>query len=82
MARRKSSGSTSESTANVGFEAKLWQTADKLRNNMDAAERQGDRRRLRRETCPLSLFMLQLSRIGNGASKNIGMEVQFGYHKK
>ncbi len=25
-------------TANVGFEAKLWQTADALRNNMDAAE--------------------------------------------
>jgi type I restriction enzyme M protein len=23
---------------NVGFEAKLWQTADALRNNMDAAE--------------------------------------------
>ena len=26
------------STANVGFEEKLWQAADKLRNNMDAAE--------------------------------------------
>ena len=24
--------------ANLGFEAKLWLTADKLRNNMDAAE--------------------------------------------
>jgi len=24
--------------ANLGFEQKLWQTADKLRNNMDAAE--------------------------------------------
>src|SRR5208283_3800006 len=24
--------------ANLGFEAKLWTTADKLRNNMDAAE--------------------------------------------
>ena len=24
--------------ANVGFEAKLWQAADALRNNMDAAE--------------------------------------------
>ncbi len=24
--------------ANLGFEKKLWQTADKLRNNMDAAE--------------------------------------------
>ena len=24
--------------ANLGFEAKLWQAADKLRNNMDAAE--------------------------------------------
>jgi type I restriction enzyme M protein len=26
------------SAANLGFEAKLWLTADKLRNNMDAAE--------------------------------------------
>ena len=29
---------TNGSTANVGFEEKLWQAADKLRNNMDAAE--------------------------------------------
>jgi type I restriction enzyme M protein len=27
-----------ESSANLGFEAKLWLAADKLRNNMDAAE--------------------------------------------
>src|SRR5688572_8238326 len=27
-----------DTTANLGFEAKLWQTADALRNNMDAAE--------------------------------------------
>ncbi len=27
-----------QSTANIGFEAKLWLAADKLRNNMDAAE--------------------------------------------
>jgi type I restriction enzyme M protein len=27
------------SGAMLGFEAKLWQAADKLRNNMDAAER-------------------------------------------
>lgn len=26
------------SGANLGFEQKLWQTADKLRSNMDAAE--------------------------------------------
>ena len=37
MARTKSNGAK-ESTANLGFEAKLWLTADKLRNNMDAAE--------------------------------------------
>lgn len=36
---RKSQDETaSQSTANVGFEAKLWAAADKLRNNMDAAE--------------------------------------------
>ncbi len=36
MARKPST--TSDSTANLGFEAKLWLAADKLRNNMDAAE--------------------------------------------
>lgn len=35
---RKSSSKSDSSTANLGFEAKLWLTADKLRNNMDAAE--------------------------------------------
>ncbi len=40
MARKASSkpDSGSSSTANIGFEAKLWLAADKLRNNMDAAE--------------------------------------------
>ncbi|MEK6287884.1 MAG: class I SAM-dependent DNA methyltransferase [Acidobacteriota bacterium] len=32
------SRSSSNSAANLGFEAKLWQAADALRNNMDAAE--------------------------------------------
>ena len=31
---------TGSNGANLGFEEKLWQTADKLRNNMDAAEYQ------------------------------------------
>ncbi|MBK9472864.1 MAG: SAM-dependent DNA methyltransferase [bacterium] len=35
MAKRPSANTT---TANLGFEAKLWLAADKLRNNMDAAE--------------------------------------------
>jgi type I restriction enzyme M protein len=35
---RKASSKPAESTANLGFEAKLWLAADKLRNNMDAAE--------------------------------------------
>ncbi len=35
MARKPN---TETSTANLGFEQKLWLTADKLRNNMDAAE--------------------------------------------
>jgi type I restriction enzyme M protein len=34
----KKKASESASTANIGFEAKLWLAADKLRNNMDAAE--------------------------------------------
>ena len=39
MARKASSKpESSNSTATIGFEAKLWLTADKLRNNMDAAE--------------------------------------------
>src|SRR5437870_7862454 len=29
---------TNDTTANLGFEAKLWAAADALRNNMDAAE--------------------------------------------
>ncbi len=37
MARAKSR-KTKDSTAHLGFEAKLWLAADKLRNNMDAAE--------------------------------------------
>jgi type I restriction enzyme M protein len=37
MARPKTNG-TKDSSANIGFEAKLWLAADKLRNNMDAAE--------------------------------------------
>jgi type I restriction enzyme M protein len=36
MARGKPSGRSNGDT--VGFEAKLWQAADALRNNMDAAE--------------------------------------------
>jgi type I restriction enzyme M protein len=35
---RKASTKPATTTATIGFEAKLWLTADKLRNNMDAAE--------------------------------------------
>lgn len=38
MARGKSGNLSSNNSANVGFEAKLWLAADKLRSNMDAAE--------------------------------------------
>jgi type I restriction enzyme M protein len=38
MARGKSKNSSSNNSANIGFEAKLWLAADKLRSNMDAAE--------------------------------------------
>ena len=34
----KATRKNNDSTANLGFEAKLWLAADKLRNNMDAAE--------------------------------------------
>ena len=37
MAKAKST-KANDSSANLGFEAKLWLAADKLRNNMDAAE--------------------------------------------
>jgi type I restriction enzyme M protein len=36
--QKPSSTPSKDSTANLGFEAKLWLIADKLRNNMDAAE--------------------------------------------
>ena len=38
MAGKSKSSSAKDSAANIGFEAKLWLAADKLRNNMDAAE--------------------------------------------
>ena len=38
MAVRKNSKTNRDSSANIGFKAKLWLAADKLRNNMDAAE--------------------------------------------
>ena len=38
MAKRGKTDNSSGSSANLGFEAKLWLAADKLRNNMDAAE--------------------------------------------
>lgn len=37
MARTESKGNSAQSSAEIGFEAKLWHTADKLRNNTDAA---------------------------------------------
>lgn len=36
--RPAKSAASAAHSANLGFEAKLWQAADKLRNNMDAAE--------------------------------------------
>jgi type I restriction enzyme M protein len=38
MARARSARSANDNSANIGFEAKLWLAADKLRSNMDAAE--------------------------------------------
>jgi len=38
MAKPNKAKSASNGGANLGFEAKLWATADALRNNMDAAE--------------------------------------------
>lgn len=38
MARPRKTSGDANTTANLGFEAKLWAAADALRNNMDAAE--------------------------------------------
>lgn len=38
MRNVRQGGSAAGTITNGGFEAKLWQTADALRNNMDAAE--------------------------------------------
>jgi type I restriction enzyme M protein len=38
MPAKRKAATSSPSSATIGFEAKLWLTADKLRNNMDAAE--------------------------------------------
>ncbi|WP_353568808.1 hypothetical protein [Haloferula sargassicola] len=41
-ARKRAAKSAKKNSApHLGFEAKLWLTADKLRNNMNAAERSG-----------------------------------------
>ena len=37
-AKANKASAAADSSANLGFEAKLWLAADKLRNNMDAAE--------------------------------------------
>lgn len=62
MARRRRSNNTKSNSATLGFEATLWAAADKLRNNMDAAEYKHVvlgliipevyLRRLRGEACP------------------------------
>src|SRR6187200_3412322 len=38
VAKQQRENGSKDTTANLGFEAKLWLAADKLRNNMDAAE--------------------------------------------
>ena len=38
MAREKKKSPANGNGANLGFEATLWAAADKMRNNMDAAE--------------------------------------------
>jgi type I restriction enzyme M protein len=38
MAKKAAKSAKTDTSANLGFEAKLWLAADKLRNNMDAAE--------------------------------------------
>lgn len=38
MAKSKNTKKKNDTAANLGFEAKMWLAADKLRNNMDAAE--------------------------------------------
>ena len=38
MAKKKRETKSNENGATLGFEAKLYQAADKLRNNLDAAE--------------------------------------------
>jgi hypothetical protein len=37
MARAKPAPASAQSTATIGFEAKLWNAADRLRSNLDAA---------------------------------------------
>jgi type I restriction enzyme M protein len=43
MPPKRKASSKDQSTTNLGFEAKLWLAADKLRNNMDASEPSGAR---------------------------------------
>jgi len=47
-----------DSTANIGFEAKLWLAADKLRNNMDAACAKARTRRLRESRTAINCALI------------------------
>ena len=38
MAKKKRKAKKTKTTANLGYEAQLWQMADALRGSMDAAE--------------------------------------------
>lgn len=48
--KRKAASPKDSSTATIGFEAKLWLAADKLRNNMDAADWSGATKSLPKES--------------------------------
>ncbi len=75
----KKAKTQSKQAANLGFEAKLWLSAEKLRNNMDAAEHEGEIRRAIMEAeslkpiwsiawwrCPASYFTARRSRSACG----------------
>ena len=66
---RKASGTKDGSAANLGFEARLWQAADALRNNMDAAEY---------KHVVLGLIFLVQQTIGGGGLKSADRLVTTG----
>ena len=70
----KSKATNSDTAANLGFEAKLWAAADALRNNMDAAEDDGEpfEEKMQRLAAQWREQVAEAQRLDTAIQKNLG----------